>query len=152
MHIKIKMEEIDMNRRKIVVSITLACIICIFAVTIASCLSNTYSKKTVKIGIIDSYIPKETLDSMSITNINYTTNSGETNNNHGKVTLEMIQNECRCTNIYYSSVLDEENTSSIENVVSAIEWCISNKVDIICMSFATLTDDNLLKNAIKKAK
>ena len=91
------------------------------------------------------------LNSMDITNINYTINKNETNNNHGKVTLRLIQNECKQSEIYYASVLDEENTSSIKNITSAIEWCTKNKVDIICMSFATTTDDEALRNSIAKA-
>lgn len=140
-----------MKRKKNTLTIALICIICIFIVAIINLFNRTQPKTAVKVGIIDSYIPEETLDLMNITNINYTANSGETNNNHGKVTLKLIQNECKYSEIYYASVLDEDNTSSIENVISAIDWCIENKVDIICMSFATFTDDNLLRQFIKKA-
>lgn len=109
------------------------------------------NKMQVKIGIIDSYISKETLDSMNIININYTSCNSQINNNHGKVTLNLIQNECKYNQIYYASVLDENNMSSIEKVSLAIEWCVENKVDIICMSFATITDDIRLRKSIKKA-
>ncbi|MBR2787131.1 MAG: hypothetical protein IKD76_06570 [Clostridia bacterium] len=130
-------------------------IVVVIAITIAYHINSTKSKNRyiVKIGIIDAYIPEETLDKMGIISINYTNNNDKNNyNEHGEVTLNIIKNECKSNNIFYASVLNNNNTSSIENVVSAIEWCISNKVDIICMSFATPIDNIHLKNAIQQAK
>ena len=62
-----------MRRKKIGIAATLICIICILIVIIVCVLSKTQKKNIVKIGIIDSYISKDILDSMNITNINYTT-------------------------------------------------------------------------------
>lgn len=135
-------------RRKIIQILIIFFIICIFFLF---SWSASRERKTVKIGIIDSYIQTQTLESMNITHVNYTNINKQTSNIHEKVTLKIIQSKCKNSEIYYASVLDENNTSSIENIVSALNWCIENKVDVICMSFATLTDDSLLKDAINKA-
>ncbi len=145
--------KIHMKRKKVIIIAIIASLICITSIIVVFCFSRNLQKQraVVKIGVIDSYIPKETLESMNILNTNYTGSNSHTSNNHGKVTLKIIQDECKNSKIYYASVLNEENTSPIEDVVSAIEWCIDNKVDVICMSFATFTDDELLKSIVEKA-
>ncbi|WP_147212801.1 S8 family serine peptidase [Oceanobacillus sojae] len=53
--------------------------------------------------------------------------------------------------IYDANVLDENGNATIEEIVSAVEWSISQEVDIINMSFGVENDDDRLHRAIKKA-
>ena len=48
-------------------------------------------------------------------------------------------------------VLDKYGRGDIETVCAAIEWCISNNVDIINLSFTTKEDNTHLFTSIKKA-
>ena len=105
-------------RRKIIQILIIFFIICIFFLF---SWSASRERKTVKIGIIDSYIQTQTLESMNITHVNYTNINKQTSNIHGKVTLKIIQSKCKNSEIYYASVLDENNTSSIENAFSSLK-------------------------------
>lgn len=138
-----------MKRKSVPIIVSIAIII---VVLLFSCFKiQMTQKKVIKIGIIDSYISKETLESHNITSINYTNNCKETDNLHGRITLNIVQKECKHGEIYYASVLDKDNTSSIDNIISAIDWCIEKDVDIICMSFATATDNSMLKKSVENA-
>lgn len=53
--------------------------------------------------------------------------------------------------IYSLRVLDENNSASISQVVAAIYWAIDNDVDILNMSFGTVFDSKILKQAIDDA-
>src|SRR5690606_26628364 len=53
--------------------------------------------------------------------------------------------------LYPVKVLDQYGVGEIENVVSGIEWCIENDIDIINMSFAVSKDHKILKDAIQTA-
>lgn len=142
-----------MKRKKnVIVTISICSIIVFLVFVMLNIEVGLHSTKNItKVGVIDSYIPKDVLDKRGITSINLTQNYKENVNNHGKVTLKLIQDECKYEEFYYASVLDEENTASVKNVISAIEWCINQNVDIICMSFATFDDDPKLEAIINKA-
>lgn len=138
-------------RKKSIVLITISIIVILVICIIYNFLPTKTSTK-VKIGIIDSYISEELLNNKNIENVNYTNlNTDIINNNHGLVTLQIISDECTDSYIYYASVLDENNTGEIESVISAIEWCIEQDVDVICMSFATTINNTMLEDAIYKA-
>lgn len=127
-------------------------IIILFIVLICCSCSNTKNEKTIKIGVIDSCISYEIQDKYNITEMNNIIRV-ETENNvtHGSMILSIIlQNVSNCE-VFYCSVLNENCVGEIETVAKAIEWCINNNVDIITMSFATLTDNKELRKSIEKA-
>lgn len=106
----------------------------------------------VKIGVIDSYISESSLQKMNIKHsINYTECSDESKNNHGEVTLQIIRQECKNCEFFYASVLNEKNKTSIDKIVSAVNWCIKEDVDIICMCLATTENNELLEKIIEEA-
>lgn len=116
------------------------------------CVSCNNKKKTaIRIGIVDSYISPELLDSKNIKNIDFSNSEENTENIHGLLTLQLILDECKNSEIYYASALNEQNVGDINSIVSSIEWCINQDVDIICMSFATVYNSKELENIISLA-
>lgn len=53
--------------------------------------------------------------------------------------------------LYPIKVLDKYGEGEISDIVSGVEWCIKNKIQIINMSFAILEDKPLLRSAIDRA-
>jgi subtilisin family serine protease len=53
--------------------------------------------------------------------------------------------------IYPVKVLDKYGQGSIKDVLSGIDWCISNKIQVINMSFSILNDNPLLYSSVMKA-
>ena len=77
----------------------------------------------------------------------------QTDNNitHGSMILSIIKQNVSNCEIFYCSVYDENCIGKIDDVATAINWCVDNNVDIITMSFATLTDDENVRECVKKA-
>lgn len=69
---------------------------------------------------------------------------------HGNTILSIINSNPNYS-IYYAEVLNNRLESDIDSIINAIEWCINSDVQIINMSFSTLTDNYELRCAIKKA-
>ena len=140
-----------MNRIKSIGVVTAILVISILIILFNIKLNNINITK-VKIGVIDSYISEETLNKLNIVNcVNYTNNCDETKNSHGKNTLQIIRKQCKNSEIHYASVLNEKNSTNIQTIISAVDWCINENVDIICMSLSTTENNELLENVIKKA-
>ena len=53
--------------------------------------------------------------------------------------------------LYNVKVLDKNGKGEIENLISGIEWCITERVDIINISFGVQIDDKQLKKKIDEA-
>lgn len=118
---------------------------------LSSC-ANMKQENDLKIGIIDSSISEEVNDRYKIQEKNSLLKENTQNDiSHGEITLEIISNQVPTADIYYVEVLSESLKGDIENVVKGIEWCIEKKVDMICMSFATIKDDEELKNVVQRA-
>ena len=113
---------------------------------------NSKKTRTIKIGIIDSCISKEMQQKLSISQMNDIIGI-ETENNitHGSMITAIILQEVSNCEIYYCSIYDENCIGEINDVVKAIDWCMKNNVDIITMSFATLSDSEFLRQSIEKA-
>lgn len=113
---------------------------------------NLKMTKTIKIGIIDSCISEEMQQELGISQMNDIIGI-ETENNvtHGSIITTIILQEISNCDIYYCSIYDENCIGRINDVLTALDWCMVNNVDIITMSFATLTDSELLRQSIDKA-
>lgn len=79
---------------------------------------------------------------------------------HGTSVAGLIcarENDDRITGIaanvelYVGRILDADNQAPVDRVVEAVEWAISEKVNIIHMSFGTRWDSEELETVIKKA-
>lgn len=131
-------------------------IICTFMIFILVLFSCYYvaeeENSSVKIGIIDSVLSEQVLSEYRpekyIEISDYTTSI---NNVHGAYSLSIISNNTIDAEIIYISVLDENSIGQISDVAKAIDICISEHVDIICMAFSTLEDNNEVHDAIKMA-
>lgn len=53
--------------------------------------------------------------------------------------------------LYDVQVLDDDGAGQSDNIVSGIDWAIKQNVDIINISYGFSNDDNLIRNAIKRA-
>lgn len=114
--------------------------------------NNNGLSKNIKIGVIDSCISSTIQEKYHIKEINDIIGIKTDNNStHGSMILSIIlQNVSNCE-IFYCSIYDDNFVGKIDNVAQAINWCIDNNVDIITMSFATLTDDEAIRECVKKA-
>lgn len=123
----------------------------IFLFFLSGCATDG-QKHRLKFGIIDSSISEDVTDRYKIQEKNSLLKENTQNDiSHGEITLEIISNQVPTADIYYVEVLSESLKGDIENVVKGIEWCIEKKVDMICMSFATIKDDEELKNVVQRA-
>lgn len=114
--------------------------------------ANNENEKNVKVGIIDSCISTNIQNSYGISELNDITGIQTDNDiTHGSMILSIIYENAPKSEIYYCSVLDENCIGEIAHISDAIDWCIENNVDIISMSFATITDNEQLRKSIKKA-
>lgn len=114
--------------------------------------SNVKNGKTIQIGIIDSCISPEIQNKYNIVQVNDIVGVKTDNNiTHGSMILSIISKNVPNCEIFYCSVLNEKCNGKIQDVANAIDWCISNKVDIITMSFATLTDDDQIRKSVEEA-
>ena len=119
---------------------------------LTSCADSIEGEK-IKIGVIDTSISKDTINKYGIKNsTDFVYEEIDDNFTHGAIVLNIIDENAKNYDIYYASALDSTQTGEIEDVVSSIDWCIQNNVDIICMSFATLSTDNTLQERISVAK
>ena len=117
-----------------------------------SCADSPEGEK-IKIGIIDTSISQDTVKKYDIRNeTDFVYEEIDDNFTHGAIVLNIINENAKNYDIYYASALDCTQTGEIKDVVSSIDWCIQNNVDIICMSFATLSTDNTLQDKISVAK
>lgn len=125
----------------------------IMLLLICSCSNANGTSIPVKIGIIDSCISKSMVQELDIENY-YEISDAVTNNDitHGSIITNIIKHEAKKCEIFYCSIYDESCIGKIDYVVSAITWCIENKVDIISMSFATLQDNPELRKVIEQAQ
>ncbi|MBQ9983907.1 MAG: S8 family peptidase [Lachnospiraceae bacterium] len=53
--------------------------------------------------------------------------------------------------LYSVKVLEDDKRASLSNVIKGIYWCIDNDIDIINMSFGTMSESKILKQVIKEA-
>lgn len=134
-------------KRFLIIIITLLLVVSIFFVC-----RNTGDEKTVKIGVIDSCISYEIQEKYHITEINDIIKLKTDNNvTHGSMVLSIILENVSNCEIIYCSVLDEECIGEINHIAKAIDWCVDNDVDIITMSFATLTDNKDIRQSVERA-
>lgn len=127
-------------------------LIVLMILCLTSCTNNIKGDK-VRIGVIDTSISNDTIKEYKIKNItDFVYEEIEDNYTHGAILLNIIAENVKDYDFYYASALDCTQTGKIEDVISAIDWCIQNNVDIICMSFATLSTDSTLQEKIAKAQ
>ena len=131
-------------KRILIISMTLLIILNFWAC------NNMKNEKTIKIGVIDSCISSEIQDKY-VTEMNDIIGVQTENNiTHGSMVLSIIlQNVSNCE-IFYCSVYDENCIGEIDDIANAINWCIENDVDIITMSFATLNDNENVRECVNK--
>ncbi|ADC52386.1 peptidase S8 and S53 subtilisin kexin sedolisin (plasmid) [Alkalihalophilus pseudofirmus OF4] len=125
---------------------------------------NSLPKKTIKVAVLDSgiYREHEDLTGKVVAEFN-AINPGEPvvdDFGHGTAIAGIIaanDNNIGIVGVtpnvelYDVKVLDETGRGDAENLVSAIEWCISQEVDVINVSFGYQSESLVLKRAINNA-
>lgn len=71
---------------------------------------------------------------------------------HGTAVGSIIQAVNKDASIYSVRVIDKNNETNLQRVVSGIYWCIDNNIDVINMSFGTPIKSDILEMAIKDAE
>lgn len=124
-------------------------IVCLILTTSYCGISQT---SKVKVGIIDSCISTEMQSELNITEMNDIIGVKTGNNiTHGSIITQIILQTNPNCEIFYCSIYGEKCVGKIDDVITAINWCIDNNVEVITMSFATLNDDPGIKECIQKA-
>lgn len=120
-----------------------------------------YTGKGVKIAVLDTGISKELLDSFSDEEYAYYNSSNNSNDivdYHSHGTLVVCIMVCLNTGLarnaefVFIKVYDDEGRILPEYVSSGIDYAISENVDIINLSFGTLTNYESIHIPLKKAK
>ena len=75
----------------------------------------------------------------------------EDSSGHGTSIASVISEIAPHARIESLKVLNQENKGKLNEIVSAIYWCIENKVKIINMSFGTRINSRILHQAIRDA-
>lgn len=122
---------------------------------------NGQYEEEIKIAILDSGINKDHLAFKNTKFIEYNTISNEKiidNYGHGTAIAGIIAGQSDKlqglmvdSTIYDVKVLDDSGVGELENIIEGVEWCISNEVDVINISFGFSTDYSEFKSAIDKA-
>jgi hypothetical protein len=134
----------------IIILILLVVLIILTVYNLTLVLKNNKTTKAFKIGVIDSLVDNRDLKKYDVVEtINFVEDTKVID--HGTTVLSIIK-EKNDAQIYYASVLDSNLMGDIDNVVSAIYWCVDKKVNIINMSFATTQDDPKLRKAVRYAQ
>lgn len=122
------------------------------SLVIALCSCNAKQTKKIKIGIIDSSISEVMQEKLGITNMHDIVGVKTENNiTHGSMIASIILQDAPNSELFYCSIYDEICIGKVEYVVTALNWCIENNVDIITMSFATINDNQDIKECIERA-
>lgn len=71
---------------------------------------------------------------------------------HGTVVCQMISQYGKFDEIYLVEVLDETESGTIENLETALRWCLNQEIDMINLSIGSIEEDNfpVLKELCQK--
>ncbi|KAK2018695.1 extracellular alkaline serine protease [Colletotrichum eremochloae] len=72
---------------------------------------------------------------------------------HGTSIVELICKVCEPAEIYVARVWESDRATSktVDSTIKALEWAISNSVDIICMAFGFTSSEPKLRDILKSA-
>ncbi|MCX7772111.1 MAG: S8 family peptidase, partial [Clostridia bacterium] len=123
--------------------------------------ANGFTGKGVKVAVLDTGIaPHEDLTVAGGVSLQSYTSSYADDNGHGTHVAGIIgarNNSLGVVGIapeaslYAVKVLDQDGSGYMSDIISGIEWCISNKMDIINLSLGSSTSSFALKAEVDKA-
>ncbi|WP_052131543.1 S8 family serine peptidase [Planococcus sp. CAU13] len=123
--------------------------------------NSGYTGKGVKIGVVDSGIsPHPDLRIAGGVSVVDYTNSYHDDNGHGTHVAGIIgaldnsigiKGVAPEADLYAIKVFSKENKGSLIDVISGIDWAITNKMDVLNLSLGTDTGSSLFHEIIKKA-
>lgn len=100
-------------------------------------------KKDIQVAVIDSGVSNN-IKELNYRNIRYgysAYNSLEDSNGHGTSITYIIQSLSKNSKIIALKVFDEKLVTTTKNIISAINWCIENEVNIINISISICNFD-----------
>ncbi|MFC5405720.1 S8 family serine peptidase [Cohnella soli] len=114
---------------------------------------ETAEAKSVKIAIIDTGIASDYVSNVK-GGSSFTENGAlhGDDNNHGTYIASIVNHTSPNAELYDLEVLDKDGKGSYSKVIEAIEWAISNKMDIVQMSFGGQTYSRALAEAVTLAE
>ena len=92
----------------------------------------------IKVGLIDSGVSANNVSQGNIVDTGFCNSQIDTIG-HGSVCAHLISSVTKNTQIYNIKVVDSSRLISSKRLIDAIDWCISNKIDVINLSIS-LTD------------
>ncbi len=110
--------------------------------------SNYSIPNKIKVGVIDTSLSNEYVLQYGISNIMIDNMNLNKESTHADMVVDIIKRGDSNCEIYLANVLNENNTGNISDVVRALVWLNEKEVDIICMSFATLEDNEQLREIV----
>lgn len=124
--------------------------------------NSKFTGKDIKISVVDTGISLDHPDLIVKEGVSFVsyTNSYDDDNGHGTQVAGVIgalDNGMGATgiapdsNLYAVKVLDNYRTGKISDMVAGIDWCITNKMDIINLSIALPNNSLSLEKIINKA-
>lgn len=138
------------HTRIIIISILFAILIIITLIEIN--ILSTTGQITIKVGIIDTNLSKEYVSQYNICNMMNDDINVNKENTHADMVVDTIRSRDGNCEIYLANVLNNKNTCNIDDVIKALEWLKEKEVDIICMSFTTFEDNELLRQIISQLR
>ncbi len=111
-------------------------------------------KNKIKVAIMDSGVEYNTTK-QSVIRVNMLENEiapyFEDGTGHGTSIADVVSEINPCAEIYSVKVLNDENNAKLDTIVKGIYWCIENDIDIINMSFGSLSYSKILEDTIDLA-
>ena len=103
----------------------------------------------VKIAVLDSGYSSE-LSSHIVHTVPLFGNSGEDDYGHGTNVINIITSYVANAEIYSLKVLDDRGVGNYESIISALDWCRVNDIDIVNMSFSTSNNSEELREKLRE--
>lgn len=103
----------------------------------------------VKIAVLDSGYSNESINPC-VHIVRLSGSSGEDNYGHGTNVIDIITSYVTKAEIYSLKVLDDEGVGDYERIISALDWCRVNDIDIVNMSFSTTNNSKEFKEKLRE--
>lgn len=138
-----------MKRNRIILIATSVALLTAMFIIIAGTLRNSKQFK-VKVGVIDTNLSKNDVFMYGITGIMMNNVNINRENTHADMIIDTIKSRYSNCEIYLANVLNDKNICDIAEVIKALEWLKEKEANIICMSFTTFEEDEILRQSISE--
>lgn len=71
-------------------------------------------------------------------------------NNHGDMVVDILKKQATNIDLYYACAINHDDSGEISDVIAGLKYLKNEGVDIVCLSFTTMNNDEKLHSAIKE--